>query len=154
MARKYSVNSGLTSIANSITKVLAQIATPSTSDCTVIAFEVTFDGPPPSGSTNAPAKLELVRTTAASSGGSTATPAKWMKDRAAAQSTARINDTSDGTSPTVLKGWEIPSGGGYADKFPLGREFELGVSDFWELRLVTPSGWTTQNYEANIDIEE
>jgi hypothetical protein len=153
MARKFTVTSGLTSLAASTTKVACQLATGSTITCTVIGFDVTFDSTA-TGSGAVPVRVELVRATGASSGGSTYTPKPWLTGDTASITTARINDTSDGAGVAILKSWLVSPTAGLVYQFPLGREVSMSASDFFELRLISQSGMTTCNYEANLDFEE
>ena len=153
MARKYSVTSGLTSLAASTTKVACQLATGSTITNTITAIDIGFDSVA-TGAGAIPVKVQLVRATGASSAGSSATPAKLHPTLAASVTTARINDTTDGSSPSIIKEWLVSPTAGLSIQFPLGREPEMGVSDFLELRLVSQSGMTTCNYSAQIEFEE
>jgi hypothetical protein len=153
MARKYTVSSGLTSLAASTTKVAAQLATTSTVSNTIISFDVTFDSIA-TGAGAVPVRVEIVRESTASTGGATSTPTKWNKDLAVSVSTARINDTTDGTVTNIIKSWLVSPTAGITYQFPLGREIEMGVSDFLALRLISQAGMTTCNYEANLDFEE
>lgn len=153
MARKYSVSSGLTSIGASTTIVACQMATNTTTTLTVLGFDVSFDGTA-TGSGIIPVRVQLVRPTAASSGGATMTPTPWLKGDLASATTARKNDTSAGSSPTVIKEWLVSPSAGISYLFPLGRELSMPISDFLELKLVSQTGMTTCNYVANIDFEE
>ena len=153
MGIQYTVQSGLTSLAASTTKVACSIATGTTIAATIIGFDVSFDSTATGGGA-VPVRVELVRVTAASSGGSTFTPVVWNKLLHASATTARINDTTDGTSPTIIKSWLISPTTAFAYQFPLGREIACAHSDFFELRLISQTGMTTCNYEANLDFEE
>lgn len=153
MARKYTVSSGLTSLAASITRVACQLATGTNVTATVIGVDITFDSVA-TGSGAIPVRVQLVRPTGASSGGSTSTPAKWHKALGAAVTTGRINDTTAGASPAIIKEWLVTPIAGQMQQLPLGREIEMDVSDFLELKLISQAGMTTCNYVANIDIEE
>jgi hypothetical protein len=133
--------------------VLCAVATPSTETAVVIGFDIGFDSTA-TGAAAIPARLAIVRITAASSGGSTFTPVAWRKGQIASVCTGRINDTTDGTSPTVVQEWLIPPTGAFSYQYPLGREFVMDASDFMELRLVTQAGLTTCNYIANLSYEE
>jgi hypothetical protein len=153
MAQLYSVTSGLTAgaAAGSI-KVAAHIATGSAVANRIVAFDVSFDG------INAAAKpvlVELVKTTGAPSGGSTYTP-NVINGQAGrtAQSTARINDTADGSSPTILAAWKVPATGGFSYQWPLGREPEMPVSAFYEIRITWAAAETVVNYLVNVWFEE
>jgi hypothetical protein len=153
LARKYSVSSGLTSLAASTTKVACQIATGSTVTATVLGFDIAFDSTA-TGAGAVPIQVQLARPTAAGSGGSTQTPAKFNNDDIAAVVTGRKNDTTAGASPTVIKEWLVSPTTGFSYQFPLGRELVLAESDFLELKLISQSGMTTCNYVGNIDFEE
>lgn len=153
MARKYTITSGLTSLAASTTKVACLLVTPATETAVVIAADISFDGTA-TGAAAIPVRVAIVRVTAASSGGSTFTPASWRKGAPAANCTARINDTSDGTSPTILQEWLIPPTTVYPYQLPLSREYALDVSDFLELRLTSQSGMTTVNFLGSLVFEE
>ena len=102
MGVQYSVQSGLTSIAASTTKVACAIATGTTVRATLVGFDISFDSTA-TGAGAVPVRVELVRVTAASSGGVIFTPILWDKLQHAAVTTARINDTTDGTSPAIIK---------------------------------------------------
>lgn len=153
MARKYTVSSGTQSLAAATTRVAVQLATGAAVTNTVIAFDVTFDGTA-TGSAAIAVKVQIVRTTGASSGGTAPTPAPWKKGQIASATTARINDTSDGASPSVIKEWLISPTAGIVYQFPLGRDLEMEASDFVEVRLVSQSGMTTCDYSVNVDFEE
>lgn len=153
MARGYTVTSGLTSLAASTTKVACQLATGATVNNTIRSFDVSFDSTA-SGAGAVPVRVELVRATGASSGGATFTPLKTYPADVAAITTARVNDTTDGTSPTILRSWLVSPTSGFSYQFPLGRELIMNNSDFLELRLISQAGMTTCNYEANIEFEE
>ena len=146
----YSAPSGLTSIAASTTQVMIQLATGSTITNTITQLVVGMDGTS-AGATAIPAKIQLVRETGASSAGSSVTPL-ILTDKAlrAANTTARKNDTSDGSSPTILDEWLMPPTGLLEIQDPLGREVGMSVSDFLALRIVTQSGMTTCNYSASL----
>lgn len=154
MARKYTASTGLVSLAASATRVAVGLATGTTVTAVITGFDVTFDSVS-TGAGAIPVRVELVRCTGASNTTGTApTPTKWNKSTGAAAVTARINDTVDGASPTIIKSWLVPPTGGFSYQFPLGREIEMDVSDFLELRLISQAGMTTCNYEANLDWEE
>jgi hypothetical protein len=152
--RQYSVATGLVSLAASATRVAVQLATGTTTTNIVIGFDVSFDSVA-TGAGAIPIRVELVRETGASNTTGTApTPTKFLGVFAAAATTARINDTVDGASPTIIKSWLVSPTGGFSYQFPLGREIQMGVSEFLALRLISQAGMTTCNYEANLDFEE
>jgi hypothetical protein len=154
MARKYTISSGKTAApAATVVKVAVSIATGAAVTAVITGADITFDSTA-TGAGAVPVLVELCRTTAAPSGGSTATPASWRKGQMAAVATARVNDTTDGTSPSVVKSWLVSPTSGVLQQLPLGREFEVDPSDFWELRITPQTGFTACNYVANVDIEE
>lgn len=153
MARKYTVNSGLSSLAASTTKVACQLATGAAVTNTLLGLDIAFDSTA-TGAAAIPVRVQLARASTASSGGATATPNKWSAIQAAAVSTGRANDTTAGTLTAVIKEWLVSPTSGFSYQFPLGREIEMGVSEFLELRVVSQAGMTTCNYIANIDMEE
>lgn len=151
--RRYTVSSGKAACpAASTVKVAASIATDSSHAATIMGADITFDSTA-TGMGAIPVLVELCRTTAAPSGGASATPVPWRKGMAAANFTARINDTADGTSPTVVKSWLVSPTYGAMQQLPLGREFDLDPSDFWELRITPQTGFTACNYDVNLDVE-
>lgn len=153
-AQHYTVSSGRTAAAAAGTaKVAAALATGAAVKNSIIGIDVTFDSTA-TGAGAISALVELVRTTAASSGGAVATPAPWLKGDIASLTTARINDTTDGTGPSVIKSWLIPVLSGVLQQLPLGREFPMFTSDFLEVRVTLLTGATACDYDVNVDIEE
>src|SRR5882672_10570738 len=104
MAAIFTVNSGKVACASAALKVAVQIASTAKKTCKIVAVDFTFDG---TTATNTPILCEMVRETGASStGGSAPTPVLVGGDASVTTSmTARINDTTDGASPTVIRGW-------------------------------------------------
>ncbi len=151
MAQLYSVSSGKTAGAAAGTaKVAVQLATGAQVANKIVQIDITFDGVVASA---VPVLVELVKATGVSSGG-TAPAATKVQARGNAQTTARINDTTDGASPTVQQSYLVPPTSGLVLQFPLGREPEMVVSDFWEVRITWLSGQTVVNYLVNVWFEE
>lgn len=156
MANSYSISSGLTACpAAGSVKVVAQAASTAGVQFEIPQIDISFDSTA-TGAGAVAVVVSLVRTTAASSGGATFTPGKLSNpDGPASNTTARINDTTDGTSPTVL--WETlvyPTGLPFVLQYPLGRAWRSKVSDFIELRIKPQTGFTACNYDGNLMIEE
>lgn len=151
--RKYTASSGLTSLAASTTKVAVQLATGAAATNTIFGADVTFDSTA-TGSGAIAVKVQIVRTTGASSGGAAATPAPWVKGQIASATTARINDTTDGAAPTVIQEWLISPTSGVLYQLPLGRDLDMAPSDFIELRLVSQAGMTTCDYSGQLHYSE
>jgi hypothetical protein len=151
MGQLFSVTSGKTAgAAAGSVKVAVALATGAGVRNVITQIDVTLNG------TNAAAKpvlVELVKTTAAPSGGSTYTPIK-VQSRVASVTTARINDTTDGASPTIQQAWLVPATSGMVVQLPLGREIEMAPSEFWEVRITWQSAETVTDYLVNVYFEE
>lgn len=148
MPQLYSVTSGLTACAAAASvKVAVALATGAQVRATITQIDVMFNG---TTSTEKPVKVELVKTTAAPSGGSAYTPLLLQPGGRTAQTTARINDTTDGSSPTIQQGFLIPATSGICIQFPLQREIELAVSEFWEVRITLQTGAAANDYLCNV----
>ena len=141
------VQAGAASPSNG-TKVACQIATTSTKPCIVVGFDISFDG---ADATKTPIQVQLASPTAAGSGGSTFTPLLVSSESSATSSTtARVNDTTAGASATLFAAWYVSPTSGFSYQFPLGREVDLLISDFLELKVVTVTASGTPNYLANL----
>lgn len=153
MTAQYTVNSGKVACASAAAKVVVQIASTTTKTCEITGFDISFDG---ADATKTPILVELVRETGVSSTGGTApTPVLEGGDASVTTSmTARINDTTDGAGPTVIRGWLVSPTGGLSYQWPLGREPRLKISDFFALRATTVSGSGTPNYDGTLAFEE
>jgi hypothetical protein len=151
MGQLFSVTSGKTAgAAAGSVKVAVALATGAGVRNVITQIDVTLNG------TNAAAKpvlVELVKTTAAPSGGGTYTPIK-VQSRVASVTTARTNDTTDGSSPTIQQAWLVPATSGMVVQFPLGREIEMAPSEFWEVRVTWQSAETVTDYLVNVYFEE
>src|SRR5437870_1812976 len=145
MAALFTVNSGKVACASAALKVAAQIASTTTKTCKIVGMDVSFDG---TTATNTPILVEMVRETGASStGGSAPTPVLAGGDASVTSAmTARINDTTDGSGPSVICGWLVPPTSGFSYQWPLGREITLKISDFVACRVTTVAGSGTPNY--------
>jgi hypothetical protein len=151
--RKYTVSSTTQSLAASTTRVAVQLATGAAVTNTIIGADITFDSTA-TGSGAIAVKVQIVRTTGASSGGTAPTPTPWKKGQVASVTTARINDTTDGSSPTIIWEWLISPTAGIIYQLPMGRDIDMEASDFVELRLVSQSGMTTCDYSAQLHYAE
>lgn len=149
----YVVQSGKTACASNASKIAASLATGSAVTNKIVAFDCTFDG---TDATKTPIRVELVKTTTAPSvSGAAFTPLVVSADTSrTAQTTARTNDTTDGSSPTVIAAWEVSPTAGISYQWPLGREPNMPVSAFWEIRVTTVTASGTPNYDVNLWFEE
>lgn len=154
MANLYVVTANLISLAASTTKVAISLASGSTTDCVITGWDISFDGFA-TGSAAIPVRVQLVRPTGVSSvSGSAFTPSKAYKAQRASVVTARISDTTAGSSPLVVAEYLVSQTSGMSYQFPLGRSIAMDVSDFFELKVISQSGMTTCNYSANLWFEE
>ncbi len=154
MPRLYTTTSGLVSLAASTTKVAIGLATGAAVTATLIGWDISFDSTA-SGAGAVSVRVALVRCTGVSSvAGSAVTPAPTAKGGLAAAVTARAGDTTDGSAPTIIKEWLVSPTAGYSYIWPYGKELEMAVSDFLELRVTSQSGMTTCNFIADIDHQE
>lgn len=151
MAAGYTVTTGKVVSPSNLSKVAVQLATASGVTSTVTGFDVGFDG---TTGTATPLVVELVRTSGASSGGTTATLQQEYGKTRTAQTTARINDTTDGASPTVIRSWPINPTTSFSYQWPLGRCPELDGSSYLEFRITTVAGSGTPNYWLTAAVEE
>lgn len=153
MAAVFTVNTGAVASPSAATKVCVQLASTTTKTCKIIGFDITFDG---TDSTKTPILVTIARETGVSStSGSAPTPVRAGGDASVTSAmTARISDTTDGASPTVIAGWYVPPTSGLVYQFPLGREPSMFISDFIALRVTTVAGSGTPNYNATLWYEE
>ncbi len=155
MGQIYSATSGKTAGAAAASiKVAIQLATGANEGARIVQIDVTFNG---TSATAKPVLVELVKTTGASSGGSTYTPLKVNADAygvGASIVAVRINDTSDGSSPTIQQAWLVPATSGIVVQFPLGREIFMAASEFWEVRVTWQTSETVTDYIVNTFWEE
>jgi hypothetical protein len=153
MAAVFTVNTGAVASPSAATKVAVQLASTTTKTCKIVGIDITFDG---TDATKTPILVTIARETGVSStAGSAPTPALAGGDASVTSAmTARISDTTDGASPTVICGWYIPPTSGFSYQFPLGREITMKISDFVALRVTTVAGSGTPNYNATVWYEE
>lgn len=155
MGQIYSATSGQTAgAAAGSVKVAVELQTGSNEGIRIVQVDVTLNG---TSATAKPVKVELVKTTGASSGGSTYTPLKVNADAygvGASRTDCRINDTTDGSSPTIQQGYLVPATSGLVQQLPLGREIFVAASEFWEVRVTWQSGETVTDYLVNVWWEE
>ncbi len=147
----YVATSGKTAAGSATTKVAVQLATGAGVTCTVVGFDVSFDG---TDSTKTPIRVAIVKPTAASTGGAAGTLNQVKGPTRTVQTTTRTNDTTAGASPTTLAAWEISPTAAFAYQFPLGREIDMAASTFLEFQIITVAGSGTPNYDVNVWVEE
>lgn len=149
MAALFVVTSGSSGLTANTIKVPVLLYTGAATQCVITQTDVTFNGVTAS---DVPIQFEIATTSGSSSGGSIVTPyAVNPGSRAAAATVARINDTTEGGSPSVKAAWFIPPTSGFSIQYPLGREPGLAPSVFIEFRLRAPAA---VSYVVNVWFEE
>lgn len=145
----YTVTGGAAGAVGAV-KVMAQLATGASVDHVITELDVTMDGTSASAT---PVTVDVALETGASStGGSAYTPNKWGNPGGrAAATTARINDTTDGATPTVQKTFYVPPTAGIIIQSPLDREKATGVSGYTAFRINCPAA---VNYKCNVEFAE
>lgn len=137
MASLYVVTSGSTGLTANTIKVPVLLYTGAAASCVITQTDVTFNGVT---ATDVPVQFEIATTSGSSSGGSIVTPTQiGLSTRVASQTVARINDTTEGGSPSVKAAWFIPPTSGMSIQYPLGREPALPPSTFMEFRVRAPA---------------
>lgn len=149
MAAIFVVTSGSAGLTANTIKVPVLLYTGAATQCQIIQTDVTFNGVT---ATDIPVQFEIATTSGSSSGGSIVTPyAVSPYTRVAAATIARINDTTEGGSPSVKAAWFIPPTSGISIQYPLGREAGLPPSTFIEFRLRAAAA---VSYTMNVWFEE
>lgn len=151
MAEEYSVTTGIgTPIALSAAtaKTVVEVAAGSTATARLVQAAVSFDAATPA----AGIKVELVRY-ATTGTGTTYTPLKYNGEaqNRAALCTAKVNDTVEPSTPTVVECWYIPNTAGQFWQLPLGRECYIPSSTLLGIRITSAAA---VNCAANLLFEE
>jgi hypothetical protein len=145
------VTSGSTSITANTPKYMVVLATGSTVSNDWTQLDVSFDG---ILSTSVPVRIDIWLTTQATTGGSAITYAAAHRANRGTlmdpQTTARVNDTTDGGTPVIVASWFVHPQSGVTYQFPLGREYGMGVSQFKGVKVTTPAAAATINCITNL----
>lgn len=140
MGNQYSVNNGASALVAATARTLVEITTPSTQDVRIKQLEVSFNDSAAAAGT----KVEFVTYTGASTG--TAYTPKKYNDGAqgrVSNTSAKINDTVEPTSPTVLDVFYLPNTAGMFFQWPLGCELYVPVSTIFGVRVTAVGTPTT-----------
>ncbi|GAC1502559.1 MAG: hypothetical protein NVS1B6_09310 [Steroidobacteraceae bacterium] len=123
-------------------KTLLQIATPSTTDITIIEWGISFDG----SAAAVPGKVELLQTDVAATSGTSLTPTVWGDPNAPASlcvggtGATCFSPSAEGTI-TAVRMFDpqlIAPTNQYVKQFPLGREPQVPISKFLRIRVTFP----------------
>lgn len=148
MTVQYSVTSGLTSLTAAVHTAI-ELNPGANLPAELIAIDVSSSYS--TVATPVTLLIELVSNTATGTGTSY-TPRRYGQAVGTAQTTVKINDTVEPSTPTVVQAWElILPGGPFSYQWPLGREYLLSTSTFNAIRI-TPSA--TVSVIVNAVIEE
>lgn len=147
MGVQYSVNNGGSTLVAATAKTLVEITTPSTQEVRLKQLAVSFNDSAAAAGT----KVELVTYTGASTG-TAYTPKRYNADAQArpANTSAKINDSVEPTSPTVIDVFYLPNTAGLMLQWPLGCEYFVPVSTIFGVRITaagTPSAAVTLIFE-------
>jgi hypothetical protein len=129
---QYSVTTGLTALAAATAKSMVEVNPGSGLPAELISMDVSSSYA--TSATPITLLIELVSNTATGTG-TTYTPKRYGQAVGVAQSTTKINDTVEPSTPTVIQAWELvlPSGP-FSYQWPLGREYLLTTSSFNAIR--------------------
>jgi hypothetical protein len=147
-AETYSIDSPANALVAATAKTCIEIATPATQTNRIIDLTVGADAV-----VSGTLKVELI-TLAATGTGTAYTPKKCNGEaqNRAANTTGKITDTAEGTTPTVLKTYLFPLPlGGFEIQLPLGRERYMPVSTIVGVRLTAS---VACNGYAYVEFEE
>ena len=136
MAEVYSVDSGAGALTAATAKTLIEISTPSTQTNRLVELVVGCDA-----TAAGTLKVELIQATTGT--GTAYTPKKFNAEaqNRVANTTAKVLDTVEPTSVTVLRTWEFPLPlGGFVIQQPLGREHYMPTSVMYGYRFTSSIG--------------
>jgi hypothetical protein len=147
----WSVTTGSTALVAATAKTAIELATGSGISNFWVAFDVTFDGTTASA---VPALVEIITTTATGTGTAITFAAAHRYNVSATYnpvSTAKVNLSVEGSTPTVIAAWRVPPTGGFSYQWPLGREFGMPISSFKGIRITAAA---VVNYVVNLTFGE
>lgn len=132
----FSVVAGSTALVAATAKTAIELGATSTGGFVITQLSITFNGVTASA---VPVTCDIA-TFAATGTGTAYTPNKIShpSDRVAA-TTAKVNDTVEPATQTVIDSFFIPPTSGYTIQYPLGREKRTAASGFLGIRLTAPA---------------
>lgn len=146
MAEVFSVTAA-GALAAATAKTVIEVAATATSSARFVQLAVTFDA-----STAAAGILVEITRFAATGTGTAYTPLKYNGEAQsrAALCTAKVNDTVEPATQTVVESYYVPNTAGQMWQLPLGREL-YAVNTLTGIRVTSPA---VVNYRANLLFEE
>lgn len=150
MSTLYVASSGLTALTAATAKTLVEYAVGANVPAALVGMTVSSSYL----TTATPLTLTVELMTYSASGTGTAhTPKRVGGVPGTAQGTAKINDSVEPATPTVIYAWDLTVPGDRLDyQWPLGREFYFPVSTFNGIRVTAPVG--TPSVRVGAWIEE
>lgn len=148
MGRLYSVTSGSIALSAATAKTIIELAAGSAVSADLVQASVSFDA----ATAAAGIVVELVRFTTTGTG-TGYTPLKYndAAQMMASVVTAKVNDTVEPGTPTVVESYFVPNTAGQFWQLPLGRELVLPPSGFLGLRVTSAA---VVNVRGNFLFEE
>ena len=148
MARDYMVNSGAIALAAATAKTVVELLTPAGVSADVVQVSVTFDA----STAGAGIVVELCRG-AATGTGTAQTPARYndAAQMIAPSTAAKVNDTVEPATLTVIESYFVPNTAGLFWQLPLGRELVIAPATLLSLRVTSA---VVVNVRANVIFEE
>jgi hypothetical protein len=131
-------------------KTLLQIATPSTTNLTILEWGISFDG----SAAATPIKVELLQTDVAATSGTSLTPTIWGDPNAPASlcvggtGATCFSPSAEGTI-TAVRMFDvqlIAPTNQYVKQYPLGREPEVPISKFLRVRVTAGASVNAYTY--------
>jgi 2-methylaconitate cis-trans-isomerase PrpF len=147
MTVQYVVTTGSIGLTAATAKTMIELATTANVPVEWIAADITFDGVTASA---VPVRVDFC-TYAATGTGTAATNRRLGQAVGTSQTTSKINDTVEPTTPTILFSWFIPPTSGVQYIWPLGRELFQNVSTIQGIRLTAAAA---VNAIVNLTFEE
>ena len=145
------VTTGSTALVTATAKTAVELATGTAITNRIFQIDVTFNG---TSATAVPVTVDLISSTATGTGTAITFAAAHQVDSATSGnpiSTAKVNLTAEGAGPVVIAAWFVPPTAGVTYQLPLGREYDMKVSQFRGVRLTAPA---VVNYIVNVWFEE
>lgn len=147
MPTQYIITAGPTALVAATAKTIVELTSTANVPPEWVAVDITFDGTTAAAT---PVRVDFC-TYAATGTGTAYTPKRFGQALGISATTAKINDTVEPTTPTVLFSWYVPPTSGISYQWPLGRELFQATSTIMGIRLTAPAA---VNAIVNLSIEE
>lgn len=120
-------------LAAATAKSVLELATGANDRCRIVQWSVEFDG---TSATATPVKVEVGRFSAAVTTATMITPMKLDAAEGTASITAKHSTSTEGAgTASDYEIHRVPPTSGLVLQYPLGREWAVGTSGFWRMRL-------------------